>query len=100
MENMSNDEVFQLAIRRYGKHAQIGQFHEEVGELMVAINKYNRHPSILRLSNIAEEIADVEIMLEQLKLIFCIEQSNVTEIKKAKIQRLKERISHPFNHGE
>lgn len=92
MENMSNNEVFELAIRRYGKQAQIGQFHEEVGELMQAINKYNRKPSITMLSNIAEEIADVEIMLEQLKIIFCIDQCNVMEIKQAKVQRLKERL--------
>jgi NTP pyrophosphatase (non-canonical NTP hydrolase) len=92
--NLSPKEIYELAVKKYGHDAQIGQLHEEIGELMQAINKYNRNPSLITHSNVSEEIADVEIMLEQLKVIFQ-NHSNVIEIKAAKLVRLWERISKP-----
>lgn len=56
-------------------------------ELIVAIS----HKHFGREHNIAEEIADVEIMLKQLKMINdCPNQVRV--IKEEKLFRLKERI--------
>lgn len=45
----------------YGEEAQKGQIIQELAELIVGLTKND-------LENIHEEIADVEIMLEQLKL--------------------------------
>ena len=67
----------------FGAEAQENLCIEECAELIQAINK--KHRGILH--NIPEEIADVEIMLEQLKIINeCA--AEVREIKSAKIQRL------------
>ena len=61
---------------------------EECAELIQAINKKHRG----RAHNISEEIADVEIYLEQLKIINnCADE--VENYKTAKMKRLKERIT-------
>lgn len=48
-------------------------------------------------AHIAEEIADVEIMLEQLKLMFSI-RDEVTQQRTVKLQRLDNRISQSLMH--
>ena len=61
---------------------------EECAELIRAINKKHRG----RAHNISEEIADVEIYLEQLKIINnCADE--VERYKTAKMKRLKARIT-------
>ena len=80
---MSEFEILTTAIRTFGEEAQEGVAIEECSELIQAISHKHRG----REHNIAEEIADVEIMLEQLKIINnCAEE--VAEIHKQKIDRL------------
>ena len=59
---------------------------EELAELTQALSK----ALLGKESNIAEEIADVEIMLEQLKLLW--ETRNIQTIKEEKLDRQLERI--------
>ena len=80
---MNELEILTAAIRTFGEKAQEDVAIEECSELIQAISHKHRG----REHNIAEEIADVEIMLEQLKIINnCAEE--VAEIHKQKIQRL------------
>lgn len=88
----------------YGYDAQSRQLIEEMAELTQAINKFWRkdldlgEKTIFEIpvnspqeENIAEEIADVEICLEQIKyLLNCSEQ--VEKSKEYKISRQLERI--------
>ena len=79
--------VYIEAIKKYGEQAQEGVAQEECAELIQAISKKHRG----KKHNIAEEIADVEIMLEQLKIIndcFC----DVESIKQEKVSRLEKRL--------
>lgn len=79
--------VYIEAIKKYGEQAQEGVAQEECAELIQAISKKHRGMK----HNIAEEIADVEIMLEQLKIIndcFC----DVESIKQEKVSRLEKRL--------
>ena len=62
-----------------------------MAELIQAINKFRRKLCTETITHVAEEIADVEIMLEQYKMIF-YQESLVKEIKKDKLQRLAERL--------
>jgi NTP pyrophosphatase (non-canonical NTP hydrolase) len=68
---------------------------EELAELIKAVCKFLRHGSLTKTvkDEVAGEIADVQIMCEQLTLMFGIEQE-VGIAKMAKLQRLKERIEH------
>ena len=84
---MSEPEILTAAIRTYGEKAQEDMAVEECSELIQAISHKHRG----REHNIAEEIADVEIMLEQLKIINdCHDE--VAAIRKRKIERLFDRI--------
>ena len=77
------DEVYRWAIDKYGATEQEGIAIEECAELIQAITHKHRG----RTHNLSEEIADVEIMLEQLKIINdCSE--DVRKIKRYKVDRL------------
>lgn len=86
------------AIDTYGREAQTDMCIEECSELIKALLKFRRLPLEERLAakgmkvleNIQEEIADVQIMLWQIDLMYgygCVED----QIDK-KINRLKERV--------
>ena len=84
---MTEKEILTQAIDTYGWEMQEIVAIEECSELIQAISHKHRG----REHNITEEIADVEIMLEQLKIINnCHNQ--VAEIRKSKIERLDKRL--------
>ena len=84
---MGEFEILFMAIRSYGEEAQERQAIEECSELIQAICHKHRG----RQHNIAEEIADVEIMLEQLKIINNCSKE-VKDIRREKVVRLYSRI--------
>ena len=89
---MNNEELYKIAIETYGDEAQINQGIEEMAELIQAINKFRRNPGYYpRWYDIVEEIVDVEVMLEQYKIIFGATLP-VNRIKSNKLQRLAERL--------
>ena len=61
-------EIYKAALEKYGVGAQIGMLTEECGELLSAINKFNR--SRCSSDDVLTELADVSIMVEQLSLIY------------------------------
>lgn len=69
----------------YGEKAQKQQVIQELAELVVALTKND-------VENIHEEIADVEIMLEQLKLFQIIDVNKIEEYKQFKLDRQMKRI--------
>jgi hypothetical protein len=67
--------LYDAISHKYGVNAQIIVAIEELAELTKALTKYLRTSDNLELTekiynNIYEEIADVDIMIEQLKQIF------------------------------
>ena len=82
----------EIIIDTYGYEKQSRKAMEELGELTVAINKYIDNPLEGNFDNLIEEIADVEIMLEQLKIMHNIEIHKIIKIKKEKIDRELGRI--------
>ena len=80
---MNETEIMGAAIRLYGEKEQEDMAVEECSELIQAIKHKHRG----RSHNIPEEIADVEICLEQLKMINnCYEE--VEKIREKKMNRL------------
>lgn len=74
------------AINSYGNASQKIKAIEEMGELIQAISK-----SLLdNKNNVEEEIADVEIMLTQLKIMYNL--SDVENWRNYKLNRLKDRV--------
>lgn len=81
--------VYRKAIDKYGAIHQIIKAIEEMSELTKELCKYlDVKPDI---DHIAEEIADVEITIEQLKMILDCEQT-VESWRLKKVERLDERI--------
>lgn len=86
--DMSN--VIEEAIKHYGKQHQMMVACEEMSELIKELVKNIRGED--NRDHIAEEIADVEIMLTQMKLLHKCSQS-VSEWKLRKLERLEDRIN-------
>jgi hypothetical protein len=59
--------IYDEALKAWGKEAQLGMVQEECAELIVAINKLRRGRSV---NNVIEECVDVELCLEQMKNMF------------------------------
>ena len=78
-------------INHYGTKKQQDIAIEELAELQKAIIKYRREPSDKTKEAVVEEIADVQVMLEQLKMIFSC-KSKTDEIMDAKIDRQIKRV--------
>ena len=87
---ISEEEVYRKALMTYGKDVQITMVFEEMSELQKELCKALRGKKVT--GNIAEEIADVEIMLEQMKILFEVEDT-VKGLKDYKVKRLQDRIT-------
>lgn len=78
-------------INHYGTLNQKLIAIEEMAELQKAIVKHIRQESEENMNAVIEEIADVQVMLEQLKMIFSC-RSKADEIMDAKIDRQIKRV--------
>ena len=87
---MDNTSILETAIDTYGAEMQKMVAIEEMAELTKELVKSIRY-SDYNSAEIAEEIADVEIMLEQLKMIYQ-NSADVEAEKQRKIERLAERL--------
>ena len=65
---MEEQQVLLRAIKKYGGEPQMRMAMEECAELIVALSHHLR--ARCQIADVISEIADVEIMIEQLKLIF------------------------------
>lgn len=97
---MNNEAINKIA-DTYGYDAQSRQLIEEMAELTVALNKLHRlgknwtnQDSVWceRMKNITEEIADVTIMLKQIKYLLQISDTDINEIIEQKLNMQLERI--------
>ena len=81
------------AITTYGASAQMDMAVEEMAELTKALCKIIRAQAgcevTAAIGNVSEEMADVQIMLDQLRIIF---HRSTEEVEEAKLERLKNRL--------
>lgn len=86
---LREEEILSGAIKKWGMDAQAWMVIEEMSELAKEICKTRRGKNDLEA--LADEIADVEIMLAQLKMMFSIKEL-VSAHRKAKMARLERRL--------
>ena len=92
-------KTFCAALSRYGAQAQIMMVFEEMAELQDVLCKFLRgRVDGDTLANIAEEIADVGIMLDQMAIEFKVEDA-VAKQRAYKVQRLRNRIEYVEQEG-
>lgn len=84
-------EIYEAAIAHYGMRNQIWVAVEEMSELTKELAKLRRHKGTT-VDALVDEIADVTIMMEQLRLIFKANEKVQSRID-FKVHRLQERVS-------
>ena len=100
---MDRNKIEEIA-NHYGLENQSRQLIEEMAELTVALNKYHRVFSkeyrtikdCAKLEtltmNIAEEMTDVQIMLEQIKFLLGVTVGDIEYIAEKKLKRQIKRM--------
>ena len=83
-------DIYHRALKTWGKNPQLLQVIEEMSELIKEILK-NVNRGKDNISEIIEETADVEIMLEQLKCCYNIKQE-VEDYKRQKLLKIAKRL--------
>lgn len=87
-------EILPDALEHYGERAQVDMMLEEMAELSKALLKLRRAQKFrepgqwLLMEDVAEEIADVQIVLDQMKMLYPMWDG----FRRKKLQRLEERI--------
>ncbi len=88
--------VYEEALKKWGTVSQLIMLFEELSELQKAVCKITRGNIKLvdykiksvGITNIIEEIADVEIMIGQLLVMLKVPEYRVADIKAKKLERL------------
>lgn len=81
------NSLYKKVIDEFGPAIQKVVCMEELAELQQALSKDIRHEN----HNVEEEIADCEIMIDQMKLLYDIDKIN--EIKQQKLKRIEQIVA-------
>ena len=76
----------------YGETNQLHKLTEEAGEIIQATMKYILNPTEETSKSLAEEIADIEIMITQIKM--AVGESLINEYIQQKLDRQLKRIAN------
>lgn len=82
--------LYYEALQKWGLTFQVNMAIEEMAELTKVLLQSFRHNKTVNDEQIHEELADVEIMIEQLKTIYGFEA--VERAKKVKLLRLEQML--------
>lgn len=101
---MSVSELNKETAIAKGYEEQSNQLVEECAELIQAVSKYRRATTeakkAVAVENLIEEIADVEIMLEQIKYLLQIPEDELEAVKLFKVNRTREEIAQNENKNQ
>ena len=92
---ISQKEQLQEIINHYGAYQQKDKLFEEMAELQKEVCKEKDCKGDIQ--HIAEELADVNIMLQQMQLIYGITDEQIKQIVQDKIERTLDRIEGECN---
>lgn len=86
--------LYNRALNRWGVGRQVLMFVEECGEGIVAACKINREINGIPERQFVEELADISIMVEQMRLVFD-QEGAFDGIREEKLQRLESYLEKP-----
>ncbi len=88
----SEKDLYKECVEAWGVESQLTQTIQECAELIFAITKLTvKGKSAKTINAVREEIADVELMVNQIKHIF--NESEVERFKQKKIKRIRARLN-------
>lgn len=85
-------EIYKQCIEKWGVKAQLGMLAEECIECSLAVYHFVRREED-SFTNLMSEMADVEIMLEQMKIMLCVGTDKYA-FRMAKVKKLKRIKEH------
>ncbi|MCL1998037.1 MAG: hypothetical protein FWG65_04635 [Turicibacter sp.] len=87
MFTQEHEKLMRLALKKWGKDAEVLQTLEELAELSKELLKNVNRGGDNR-DKIVEEMGDVYIMLEQLKSVYAVSERELAEVMGGKLARL------------
>jgi len=82
-------DIYKKIVEHFGYKPQMGKAEEKLAELIVALKHY-KDGKVME-QDVCSEIADVEIMCAQLRIMFNFER--IDDYKTAKLLKLKNKIN-------
>ena len=92
MLSSSNEELYKSAIKAWGESSQILMCVEECAELQKNLLHELRLKKTVRREDILDELVDVQIMIEQMRLVYRFSPLEFLEQRAKKLKRLSLRI--------
>src|SRR5680860_504054 len=92
---VTRGEIYGLALKKYGIEKQMIKCIEELSELQKELCKHSLGQG--SIEHITEEIADVEIMLEQMKIGLCVDVLDLDDVRTRKLDRLSKNIGPVYD---
>jgi predicted ribosome-associated RNA-binding protein Tma20 len=93
---MISQKLLEQMIQKYGESKQLNILKEECAELIKAVSKYEREEKAddipMRIKSVAEEEADLRIMLEQNDIIMLKHEPEYIDIVRCEMLRKEQRI--------
>ena len=86
--NINEKEIYKKALTKWGSHCQLGMLIEECAELISAVKRFQR--GRVGVLDLMEEIADVEIVIGQMRILF--DGKMIDVIKEQKLKKLITRL--------
>mgnify|MGYP000595391219 CR=1 FL=1 len=93
MINIDYEDMYNELIELDGFEKQLGYFYEEIGELLQAINKYKRANGRITKFDIFNELVDVQITLDILKIGYGLKNEDFCSITFLKNEKIKKYIN-------
>lgn len=85
--SMSKKSIYKAAVEKWGIELQFIMVIQEFAELIKAITNVFRRRG--RVDDLLEELADAEIMIEQMRYLYREHDKRFSQIKQAKLDRLR-----------
>jgi NTP pyrophosphatase (non-canonical NTP hydrolase) len=93
VEEKEKMKLCQAALDKWGAHAQLMMFFEEMSELQKAVCKTERYLNAKTIQAVIEELADVLIMMDQIKIYLGLHETEINVMIEKKYSRLKKILS-------
>lgn len=87
----TKEEIFERSISTTSVERQVMHLSEEISEMMIEISHLVRGRTSTK-EKLVEEIADVQIMIDEMKYLFGVTEKDIEEITPVKMAKFEKRV--------
>jgi hypothetical protein len=88
--NIGGEELFRKALTKWGNQSQVFMLFEEMAELQKSMCKLDRKYNGGTVEQVTQEMADVYIMLAQMRVMLNVPEEYIEQKIRDKLERLSE----------